>query len=151
MESRYLRCSGQQSAQDYPYQLRLLTENPSVNFCESRPPHLALPLNATAVAVVYALRKTVFIMTLVNAVILRTLVNSETHRTFNRRRNEHGTQDQSKVYQHFKNRHPRKDILPNLTTTTIASGFENTNNRQAFESNCIRKGNPNINIQHSNG
>ena len=71
----------------------------------------------------------------------------ETGRTFNKRMDEHSTQEQSNVYQHFRQNHPNTDIPSNITTGVITSGFEDTNHRVAYESNFIRQHNPPINIQ----
>ena len=71
----------------------------------------------------------------------------ETGRTFNRRMYEHSRDPKSNVYQHFRQIHPNTDILSNITTGVMTSGFEDTNHRVTYESNFIRKHNPPINIQ----
>ena len=73
----------------------------------------------------------------------------ETGRTFGRRVTEHSTQQQSNVLEHFRQHHPRTDILPNITTSIITSGFQDTNHRCAYESKIIRSNNPPINVQLS--
>ena len=71
----------------------------------------------------------------------------ESGRTFNRRMMEHTTQQQSHVFRHFRHKHPNTDIPPNISTSILTSGFQDTNHRQAYENNYIRTRKPPINIQ----
>ena len=73
----------------------------------------------------------------------------ESGRTYNRRMLEHTTQEQSQVYQHFNRCHRGQDVRANVDMQILATGFEDTNHRQAFETSHLNSTKPSMNCQHS--
>ena len=73
----------------------------------------------------------------------------ESGRTYGRRMIEHTTQEQSHVYQHFRRHHPGQDVRSNVKIGIIATGFEDTNHREKFETAHLISTNPSLNSQHS--